>query len=158
MWPFTKDKYEIRGKTVLVTGGLGFLSAHLNEHLLGMGANLVLTDFLPNDEGSQRCQAYNDKAGRRVASYIRADLSKVEDIEMMIESASRVFGPLDVLINNIGMPAYGDFYEDQDAKSIAYNFDVNLRAAIISTRLFVEHVRSSGNKREAAVVSNSSIS
>ncbi|KAJ2549390.1 hypothetical protein EV175_004469 [Coemansia sp. RSA 1933] len=158
MWPFMQEKYEIRGKTVLVTGALGCLSAHLNEHLIGMGANLVLSDFLSNDEGNRKCQEYNDKAGRRVACYVRADLSKVEDIERMVECASRAFGHLDVLINNIGMPAYGDFYEDQDSKSIAYNFDVNLRAAIITTRLFVEHVRSGGDKREAAVVSNSSIS
>ncbi|KAJ1662653.1 hypothetical protein IW140_005574 [Coemansia sp. RSA 1813] len=158
MWPFTQKKYEIRGKTVLITGGLGFLSLHLNEHLIDMGAKLVLTDFLSNEEGNQKCQEYNDKAGRRVSAYIRADLSKIDDLEMMMNKASRVFGPLDVLVNNIGMPAYGDFYEDHDSKSVAYNLDVNLRAAIIATRLFVEHVRSSGDRREAAVVSNSSIS
>ncbi|KAJ2750419.1 hypothetical protein H4S06_004378 [Coemansia sp. BCRC 34490] len=159
MWPFTQEKkYDIRGKTVLVTGGLGCLSEHLNETLLGMGAKLVLTDFLSDDEGSKKCQEYNDKAGRRVAAYIRADLTSLDDLEIMVDKAFRTFETVDVLVNNIGMPAYGDFYEDHDSKSIAYNLDVNLRAAMIATRLFVEKVRASGTNREAAVVSNSSIS
>ncbi|KAJ2554610.1 hypothetical protein EV175_002533, partial [Coemansia sp. RSA 1933] len=99
MWPFSPEpKYEIGGKTVLVTGALGFIGIHAVERLVGMGASVMMADIAAAAVGEDKSKDLNDKAGRKATAYTRTDVMQADEIHAMFGAAQREFGtPVDVL-------------------------------------------------------------
>ncbi len=92
----------IKGRTALVTGSTSGIGLGIARALAAGGANLVLNGFGDAAEIEAIRSALATEFGVQVA-YDGADLMKVDQIEAMIERASRRFGGVDVLVNNAGI-------------------------------------------------------
>lgn len=88
---------QLTGKTVLVTGGttgIGFATAKL---LLEQGARVAISG-----QNQQRLNEAVNQLGTEVLA-IRADVSKVNEIETMFMKIKETFGSLDILFVNAGI-------------------------------------------------------
>ncbi|MFD2980290.1 SDR family NAD(P)-dependent oxidoreductase, partial [Klebsiella pneumoniae] len=77
--------------------GLGIAKA-----LARQGANIVLNGFGDVDGPRAEVLAAGQAAGAQVA-YHGADMSRVADIEDMVQYSVRNFGQIDILVNNAGI-------------------------------------------------------
>jgi len=85
---------QLDGRTILITGAGRGIGAACARRLAAGGAKLVLADLEPGVE------KVADELGQ-VA--VRADVTRRQDIERMVDEPYRRFGRLDVLFNNAGV-------------------------------------------------------
>lgn len=99
-----KDIFSMENKTVVFTGGCGYLGKAMVKALLDYGANVAVLDRADSfDESFDVCKQKGKLA------VIPADLKKTEDIKRSFAKAEEIFGKLDVLVNcaNYGGGANG---------------------------------------------------
>jgi NAD(P)-dependent dehydrogenase (short-subunit alcohol dehydrogenase family) len=96
----SKDEYDFRGKSVLITGGSRGLGLVLARELAAEGARLTI---VARDRAELE-QARADLAGRgaEVLAFT-CDVRDQADVQGAIERAVARYGSIDVLINNAGV-------------------------------------------------------
>ena len=89
----------LRGKTVLVTGAARRVGAVIARTMHAAGANLVLHYRSSADDATALAKELN---AHRPASAVLAecDLLETAQLPVLVESAMKEFGSLDVLVNN----------------------------------------------------------
>ncbi len=122
-----------KGKVVIVTGASSGIGEATARQLAREGAKVVLAarrvDRL--EALAQEIAAMGTGAETLV---VQADLSKLEDIQSLINQTLERFGRIDVLVNNAGFGRL-DWLEKLDPiKDIQSQFDVNVLCVIQTTR------------------------
>ncbi len=92
------DQFKLDGKIAIVTGAARGLGQGMAIGLAEAGADIVLVDILPTDESQKQIE----KLGRKAIG-IRADLSKKESVDDIVERTLEAFGRIDILFNNAGI-------------------------------------------------------
>lgn len=69
---------SLKGKKVLVTGGLGFIGSHLVDRLIELGAEVTIVDFV-SQKGLNRLS--NAKDSVKIFDFDISDESKLENVE-----------------------------------------------------------------------------
>ncbi|MGH3448291.1 MAG: glucose 1-dehydrogenase [Nocardioidaceae bacterium] len=122
----------LEGKTLIVTGGNSGIGAAIVAAAAAEGANIVI-DYIAHPDKTDELIATVEKAGGKAVG-IKADVSKIDDLERMVQTAVSNFGRLDVLVNNAGMETRTsvlDTTEDQYDKVM----DIDLKSAFFGTQL-----------------------
>ena len=125
------------GKTALVTGSTSGIGLGIAKVLASQGANIVLNGF--GDVEGPRAEI--EALGVKVA-YHGADMSKVADIEAMMNFVDATFGGTDILVNNAGIQhvaSVQDFPVERWDAIIA----INLTSAFHTTRLALPYMQKS---------------
>lgn len=86
---------RLAGKVAIVTGGARHIGAVYARKLAAEGAAVVIADILDGSEVVREIE----KAGGKVIA-LRVDVSKEEDTLRMAAETVRVFGRVDILVNN----------------------------------------------------------
>ena len=93
-----RDLFDLKGKTAIVTGGVGILGQHFCRGLAEFGANVAVidldqkkTDVLANELARE----YGVKA-----KGIECDVANPESVQNMVRKAIDIFGQINVLHNN----------------------------------------------------------
>jgi len=121
---------KLSGKTALITGasaGIGWASAIA---LAGEGANLVLT--ARRQERLTELEALVAKAGGKAVSVV-GDAKEEQTAIAAVEAATKSFGSLDILINNVGVGNYKNLV-DTSAEEYDEMVDANVRSTFLFTR------------------------
>jgi len=84
-------------KVVLITGASGGIGKAIAKKFATAGAKVALNDIAPAEENLKKLAK---ELGSR---YFLADVSKLEEVEKMVENIQKEFGRLDVLVNNAGI-------------------------------------------------------
>lgn len=92
----------LRGKVALVTGSTSGIGKGIAETLAAQGANIVLNGFGKEEDINALVQQIQQDFGVKVA-YMGADLTKPDEIRIMIQQTAKLFGSLDILVNNAGV-------------------------------------------------------
>ncbi|TNE44901.1 MAG: 3-hydroxybutyrate dehydrogenase [Sphingomonadales bacterium] len=130
---------SLAGKTALITGSTSGIGLAYAKTLAEAGANVVINGFGDKDAIEQERQGLEAASGAK-AIYLGHDLTKVEEIEAMMNEAASVFGGVDILINNAGMQHVApveEFPLDKWNLIIA----LNLNSAFHTTRLAVPYMK-----------------
>src|SRR2546427_11212387 len=85
---------RLDGRTVLITGAARGIGAACARRLAADGAKLVLADL---DPGVEKVAAELGQVA------VRADVTRRQDLERMVDEPYRRWGRLDVLFNNAGV-------------------------------------------------------
>src|SRR5271165_5854688 len=92
---------ELAGKVAIVTGGNTGIGKAVVLALAGQGANVVI-DFVSNEQAEEELERQISGLGEKAVG-IEADVSKIEDLQRMIDTAVSTYGRLDVMVNNAGI-------------------------------------------------------
>jgi 3-oxoacyl-[acyl-carrier protein] reductase len=130
-------------KVALVTGssrGLGLASARA---LVAEGCRVCIC--ARGEERLAEAALEVEAAARKpnMVASVQADVSTMDGVSRVIETAVESFGGLDVLVNNVGRAGGTDLLDTSDAEWQAA-FDETLFPAIRASRLAVPHMRQRG--------------
>jgi 3-oxoacyl-[acyl-carrier protein] reductase len=91
----------LEGKCAIVTGGSLGIGRAIALELGKNGANVAI-NYRKHDKEAKEVVKEIEKLGRKGLA-IRADVSKFEDAQKMVEEAKNYFGRIDILVNNAGV-------------------------------------------------------
>jgi 2-deoxy-D-gluconate 3-dehydrogenase len=114
--------FSLEGKTALVTGANTGLGQAIAIALAGAGADIAAAGRTPPDATAKAVRA----AGRRL-EFVRADLRDSKACAGLVADTVRLFGRIDVLVNNAGIIRRNDALEftETDWDEV---LDVNLKS------------------------------
>ena len=93
---------RLKGKVALISGGARGQGAAEARLFVGEGAKVVIGDVLDAETG-KTAEEINPKAGGRAAVAIHLDVTRAADWRAAVDTCTREFGGLDILINNAGI-------------------------------------------------------
>jgi NAD(P)-dependent dehydrogenase (short-subunit alcohol dehydrogenase family) len=139
---------RLDGKRAVVTGaasGIGEATARL---FVAEGATVVLADA---DElrGNRIAAELGD-----TARYVVTDVSREQDVDRAVAASVEVFGGLDVMFNNAGVPGSTGGIEEIDVETWDRTIAVHLRGVFLGIRAAARVMRP---RRHGSIINTSSV-
>ena len=119
------DLFSLEGRTALVTGASSGLGRHFASTLARAGARVVVT-ARHVDRLDAVVDAIQAHGGR--ASALALDVSDAASVRTAFDTAERVAGPIDIIVNNAGISVDKRFLDQQESDWDTV-IDTNLKGA-----------------------------
>jgi glucose 1-dehydrogenase len=132
---------SLDGKVAIVTGGNTGIGQAVTLALANRSAKVVI-DYVAHPEATEELER-KLKAMGDDAIGVKADVSRVDDLQRLIDAAVKAFGRLDILVNNAGVETRTsilDTTEDQYDEVL----DINLKSAFFGTQLAARQMIAQG--------------
>ncbi|MBU1145181.1 MAG: SDR family oxidoreductase [Firmicutes bacterium] len=130
---------KLKGKVAVVTGGASGMGRSISILFAQEGAKVVVSDL--NLEGAKETVEMITKNGGQAIA-ILTNVAKEEDVQVMIDTAVKTFGTVDILINNAGimdnMEPVGALTDAQWERVMAVNATSVMRTTRKVVPLFLE--------------------
>jgi len=143
---------RLEGKVAIVTGSGSGIGQAIAERLAQEGADCVV-DYRDHVEEAQVTVDKIAAAGGK-SILVRADVTKIDDTQNLIEQAWQQLGGCDILVNNAGIERGSDFWDTPEADYDAV-LAVNLKGPFFLTQAFVRRLRDA--KKPGRVINISSV-
>jgi glucose 1-dehydrogenase len=121
----------LEGKTIIVTGGNSGIGEAIVIAAAAEGANVVVDYVIHPEATTELLTKVTDSGGRAVG--IDADVSKLTELQSMVDFAVTTFGSLDVIVNNAGVETRTSVL-DTTEEQYQRVMDVNLKSAFFGTQ------------------------
>jgi glucose 1-dehydrogenase len=123
---------SLQGKVAIVTGGNSGIGKAISLGLAAAGANVVI-DYIAHPEAT-------DEVERQIAALggtaigVDADVSRVEDLQRLVDAAVARFRRVDIMVNNAGVETRTSVLETTEAQ---YDMvlSINLKSAFFGTQI-----------------------
>ncbi|GHG10999.1 ketoacyl reductase [Deinococcus piscis] len=135
-------RYDLSGKSVLITGGSRGLGLALAREFAARGARLTLTARTAADLDAAAAELR--RQGAEVAT-VAADLTQAEDVERAVQAAVTAHGTLDVIVHSAGMIQTGPIQDmtEEDWREI---MEINAFAALRLVRAAYPHLKAASGR------------
>jgi len=121
-------------KNVVITGSARGLGLEMAKNFRRNGFNVVISDINMDNLYKAEATLKKIKSKGKVQMEV-CDVTKSKDLKMLAESAKKVFGGIDIWINNAGINQPDKPIWEVDDKTIDMLLDVDLRGAIIGSKV-----------------------
>lgn len=121
----------LQGKVAIVTGGNSGIGRSIVEVLAEQGAKVVI-DYRSHPEATEELE-------REIGSYggssfgVQADVSRLDDLQRLVDAAVTKYGRLDVMVNNAGVETRTSIL-DTTPEDFDKVLNVNLRGVFFATQ------------------------
>jgi glucose 1-dehydrogenase len=133
---------SLKNKVAIVTGGNSGIGKAIALELAKQGANIVI-DYVCDPEATEDLEKQIIALGDQAIG-IEADVSKIGDLQKLMDAAVAQFGRVDIMVNNAGIETRTSVLETSEAqydKVLA----VNLKSAFFGTQLAARQMIKQGN-------------
>src|SRR5271167_1644471 len=133
---------SLKNKVAIVTGGNSGIGKAIALELAHRGANIVI-DYISHPEATEQLEQQIIALGDQAIG-VQADVSKVSDLQLLIDTAVARLGRIDIMVNNAGIESRTsvlDTTEEQYDKVL----DINLKSAFFGTQLAAKQMISQGS-------------
>jgi glucose 1-dehydrogenase len=123
---------SLQDKVAIVTGGNSGIGQAIVLELARLRANIVI-DYVAHPQATEALEREVAKLGDQSIG-VKADVSKLADLQMLVDHAVASFGRLDIMVNNAGVETRTgilDATEDQYDRVMA----INLKSAFFGTQI-----------------------
>ncbi len=121
---------RFKGKTALITGSARGIGRAIAERLASEGARVIISDVL-EDVAENTVREFRAKGYEAVA--IKADVSKADDADRLVNDAVKQYESLDIVVNNAGITRDALMIRMKEADWDAV-LNVNLKGAFLVTQ------------------------
>lgn len=132
----------LEGKVVIVTGGNSGIGEGIVREAAAQGAKVVI-DYVSNPEHTDAIITDIEAAGGAAVG-CEADVSKVADLQRLVDTAVENFGRLDVMVNNAGVE-FGESLTTLTEEKFDLLMNINLKGAVFGSKLAAEQMRKQGD-------------
>ena len=132
---------NLKDKAAIVTGGNSGIGMAIVLALAEQGANIVI-DYVAHPEATEALERQVHALGDQAIG-VQADVSKIADLQMLVDTAVKAFGKLDVMVNNAGIETRTsvlDTTEEQYEKVL----EINLKSAFFGTQIAAKQMIAQG--------------
>jgi len=131
---------RLKGKVAIVTGGGLGIGRAIVETFAREGAQVVVVDV--NEDAGRETVGEVEASGGE-GCFVRADVSRVEDTQRMVDVALETYGRLDILVNSAGVYIRGDVVSTSVE---AWNrlISVNLTGVFLCCKVAIPALRQAG--------------
>src|SRR5947207_2333709 len=132
---------SLKNKVAIVTGGNSGIGQAIVLELARQGASVVI-DYVAHPEATAALEREICKLGNQSLG-VEADVSKLADLEKLIDAAVKKFGRLDIMVNNAGIETRTsvlDTTETQYDRVMA----INLKSAFFGTQIAAKQMIKQG--------------
>ena len=130
---------SLQGKVAIVTGGNSGIGQAIVLELARLGAAIVI-DYVAHPEATEALEREVAKLGDRSLG-VKADVSKIADLQMLVDQAAAGFGRVDIMVNNAGIETRTgilDATDDQYDRVMAINLKSAFFASQIAARQMIK--------------------
>jgi NAD(P)-dependent dehydrogenase (short-subunit alcohol dehydrogenase family) len=147
---------DLQGKVALVTGGGTGLGFAISSALAARGCAIGVNYPGAREEESTQTVETLRTAGVD-AALLRGDVSREQEVDLLVSQVVERFGRFDVLINNAGTTAFVPMDDLDGMRPAEWDriLAVNVKGPFLVSRAAAPHLRASGN---GAIVNTASIS
>jgi NAD(P)-dependent dehydrogenase (short-subunit alcohol dehydrogenase family) len=130
------DKFSLRGKVAVVTGGNRGIGKAIATGFAEAGAAVAIV--ARDEKKSQESLADLKAVGNKAVS-VKADVTRRAELESAIASISESLGPIDVWVNNAGIGAHADALRLSDSEWRTM-FETNLDSVWMASQIAGRHM------------------
>jgi glucose 1-dehydrogenase len=131
----------LKNKVAIVTGGNSEIGKSIALELASQGANIAI-DYIFSPESTEELEQRITALGDRAIG-IKADVSKLSDLQMLIDTTVSQFGRVDIMVNNADIETRTSVLDTTEAQYDKV-LDVNLKSAFFGTQLAARHMIKQG--------------
>ncbi|GFZ27430.1 2-dehydro-3-deoxy-D-gluconate 5-dehydrogenase KduD [Lactobacillus corticis] len=135
---FSMDKFSLKGKVAVITGGNTGLGQGYAIAMAKAGADIFIPTF--GKKEWKNTQEIIESVGQKV-EFLDCDLTKPGEPEKVIEEAIARMGHIDILVNNAGMIKRNPILESKDEdwdKVIAINLSAVYHMSLAASKVFAK--------------------
>ena len=122
---------DFKGKVALITGGGGDIGQAAALGFAARGAKVVVTDI---DETGARASAELVQERGGIACFVRADVSRADDVRRYVQVALEAYGAIDCFFNNAGIEGAIAPTQEYDEAMFDRVISVNLKGVFLGLR------------------------
>jgi glucose 1-dehydrogenase len=122
----------LKNKVAIVTGGNSGIGKAIALELAKQGANIVI-DYVSHPEATDAMEKQIAALGDRAIG-VDADVSKVSDLQKLIDASVAQFGRIDAMVNNAGVETRTSILDTTEAQYDRV-LSINLKSAFFGTQL-----------------------
>jgi glucose 1-dehydrogenase len=115
-----------------VTGGNSGIGKAIALELANQGANIVI-DYISHPEATGELEQAIIALGDQAVG-VQADVSKLSDLERLIDTAVAILGRIDIMVNNAGIESRTSVLDTTEAQYDQV-LNINLKSAFFGTQL-----------------------
>lgn len=133
---------SLKGKVAIVTGGNSGIGASIVLELAKQGANITI-DYVTHPEATEALEKQVAAFGDQVIG-VDADISKIADLQKLVDMTVKQFGRLDILVNNAGVETRTSVLEttEQQYEKV---MNINLKSAFFAIQLAAKQMIKQGH-------------
>ncbi len=128
--------FGLNDKTALITGGTAGIGKAVAKQFVSAGARVVIVGR--RAEGEQTAAAMG-------AGFVRADVTQLDEVAAMYESALAQLGPLDIVVLNAGIDPGQATLAELEPEAVESNLDVNYRHVLWGLKHAPGHMNDGGS-------------
>jgi glucose 1-dehydrogenase len=133
---------DLKGKVAIVTGGNSGIGKAIVLALAEQGANVCI-DFVANEEATEELEKKIVGLGDQAIG-VEADVSKIEDLQKLIDETVKAFGRVDIMVNNAGVETRSSVLETTE-KQYDFVMNINLKSAFFGTQVAAKQMIAQGD-------------
>ncbi len=131
----------LKNKVAIVTGGNTGIGQAIVLELAKQGANIVI-DYVAHPEATEALEREVAGLGDQCIG-VDADVSKIADLQKLVDAAVSKFGHLDVMVNNAGIETRTSVLDTTEDQYDAV-MNINLKSAFFGTQLAAQQMIKQG--------------
>jgi glucose 1-dehydrogenase len=132
----------LQGKVCIVTGGNSGIGKSVVLALAKQGANVVI-DYVADEQATEDLEKQVVALGDQAIG-VEADVSKVADLQRLVDTAVKSFGRVDVMVNNAGVETRSGILDTTEAQ-FEKVMEINLKSAFFGTQLAAKQMIKQGD-------------
>lgn len=142
-----KNLFELKGKSVVITGGGGVLCGAIARALAGAGAKIAVLDLV---EQAARKVTEEISAEGGTAIAVKCNVLEKDTLMRAKKKVISEFGKIDILINGAGgnkkeATTTSDLsFFDLPPEAIRFVFDLNFLGTLLPSQVFAKHMAEKG--------------